>query len=661
MFVRWFFWGAGLQHDHCARCMNTRSVSSSSRPAVCPPCAIDDELCDMIEENEDTEAAPLSVTHGGGACLPPADPDAEPGFAARSTRRQIATPCRGFETGDKQRVVSVHSDARPAVSNMDQKEAAPLLQTKKRLRSKTSSSVTDCMYPRRLQEAAPAENSCVFDWKTRQRAEQLYAAHWMKIEPQTDESFWERRAAGRCVFRKFPPEAQRPWLLLAVKRSLQEDSVDSSPSGTGEAAPPVPLAMRQLPPEARAVGCLLTWNGNWCADCPEVVAAFAEERDSVERLSLRVSQAQSCRTLMRLFWEAMERQCQAMGFLHCSCAVEISLHSEVAVRVHLHAFMSLPASARGVRPLRIWQFVRFGNRRAGHAAPCLPGKGAQSRPRAVGRGHYYLQVPKSGSVLRQSNYVKNEGFLVSAKWIMDLWRQRKLTHDRAKAELLESRDKSTFHSQEIDRQQRAEYAQVQQAASEKVLRDLSWARPWRPATAEEIVWLSQFLQTEAAPVCVANNVALEDTSPSADALSSLPLKSAPLRRYKVLVYDGPSRTGKSERARHWFGSERTLVLQCQGIVHPCLIEWLEGKHCAILYEEATWELLWHNRLLMQSGPQMVQLGQSPTNQSMYSVNVFRCPMMLVSNNFWAGCDDAEARSWILENTVYRYITEPQWL
>jgi hypothetical protein len=173
--------------------------------------------------------------------------------------------------------------------------------------------------------------------------------------------------------------------------------------------------------------------------------------------------------------------------------------------------------------------------------------------------------------------------------------------------------------------------------------------------------LSQFLQTEAAPVCAPKNAALEDAPPSVDSLLSQPRKSAPLRRYKVLVYDGPSRTGKSERARHWFGNERTLVLQCQGIVQPCLLEWLEGKRCAILYEEATWELLWHNRLLMQSGPQMVQMGQSPTNQSMYCVNVFRCPMMLVSNNFWAGCDDEEARSWITANTFYRYITEPQWL
>ena len=88
---------------------------------------------------------------------------------------------------------------------------------------------------------------------------------------------------------------------------------------------------------------------------------------------------------------------------------------------------------------------------------------------------------------------------------------------------------------------------------------------------------------------------------------------------------------------------------------------MDGQHAAILYEEATWELLWNNRLLMQSGPALVQLGQSPTNQSMYTVNVFKCPMMLVSNNFWEGCENAEARSWITKNTFYRYIHEPQWL
>jgi hypothetical protein len=377
-------------------------------------------------------------------------------------------------------------DAAPfGVPNVDKGEAAPLLHTRRRLRSKTSSSVAGNMYPLRLLEAAPADAACTFDWKTRRRAEQQYAAHWMRHEPKSAESYWERRAAGRCAFRELHAEAQRPWLLLAVKSSLGDDSADASPTATrGGSSESAPLAMTRLPPEARAVGCLLTWNGSWCSQCPEVVAAFVEERDSVERLSFRVSQAQSCKTLMQRFWRAMEQQCQAMGFLHCSCAVEISLHSETAVRVHLRAFMSLPATARGVRPLRFWQFVRFEGRRAGHAAPCLPGRGPLSRPRAVGQGHYYLQAPKNGSVLRQSNYVKNEGFFVSAKWIMDLWRQRKLSHDKAKAELLESRDKATYHSQEIDKQQRAEYAQLQQAESAKALQDLSWARPWRPPTAE---------------------------------------------------------------------------------------------------------------------------------------------------------------------------------
>ena len=197
-------WGAGHQHDYSTRCMNTRGVPPCARPAVRPPWGSDDEIFDMDWEGEDKEAAPLSLAQCGAACLPREDPDAEPGFAVRSTPRQIATPCRGPETVDKQRLVTVHCDARAPVSNIDQKEAAPLLHTKRWLRSKSSSSIAGNMYPRRLLEAAPADDACVFDWKTRRRAEQQYAAHWMRHEPQTAESYWERRAAGRCQMRNDP-------------------------------------------------------------------------------------------------------------------------------------------------------------------------------------------------------------------------------------------------------------------------------------------------------------------------------------------------------------------------------------------------------------------------------------------------------------------------
>jgi hypothetical protein len=230
---------------------------------------------------------------------------------------------------------------------------------------------------------------------------------------------------------------------------------------------------------------------------------------------------------------------------------------------------------------------------------------------------------------------------------MALWRQRKMSYEVTQTELISTRDHAAHHIEELDKHRRLEVRVVQDMAAAAVLRDSTWQRPWKPADVVEQAWLRQFAcagssQERRSPLggCNAGARSASDHSDT-------------LRRFKVLVYDGPSRTGKSERARHWFGAETTLVVQCQGVDSPNLLQWVDGKHICILYEEANWKLLWYNRMLMQSGPLPVHLGQSPTNQYAYTVNVFRVPMILVSNDFWSGCSDREAREWIAQNTCYR--------
>ena len=243
---------------------------------------------------------------------------------------------------------------------------------------------------------------------------------------------------------------------------------------------------------------------------------------------------------------------------------------------------------------------------------------------------------------------------------MELWRQRKMSHVGCRAELIDSRDRAHVYLDEVAKQERVENEMLQQKNAAHVLADLSWSRPWLPPTELESAWLSQWAMSEVAPdlpVGTSPLCSMEEAAPSI--LEGLQRDSI-LRRYKVLVYDGPSKTGKSERARHWFGSNRTLVVQCQGVDQPCLLDWNPSEHVAILYEEANWSLMWQNRMLMQSGPLPVRLGQSPTNQASYSLHVFRIPMMLVTNDFWKGCDDDEARDWITQNMCYRLITERQW-
>jgi hypothetical protein len=125
-----------------------------------------------------------------------------------------------------------------------------------------------------------------------------------------------------------------------------------------------------------------------------------------------------------------------------------------------------------------------------------------------------------------------------------------------------------------------------------------------------------------------------------------------------LIYDGPSRTGKTERALSWFGQDRTLTVNCQGVRSPCLKDFETGGFRAICYEEASWELLWENRQLLQSGLNPVLLGQSQCNEHCYWVNVFGTPQLVTSNNFFEGCQSQEARAWIKANAFYVRVETP---
>jgi hypothetical protein len=239
-----------------------------------------------------------------------------------------------------------------------------------------------------------------------------------------------------------------------------------------------------------------------------------------------------------------------------------------------------------------------------------------------------------GSVLSRSTWVAGRDWSVRGQWVMALWRQRKLSHADARRELVACRDRAHVHLHEVDRLEREEHALRSQAAS-AAAQSQAALRPFKPANDQELVWLAQYAaQAPGAP---------------------------PLRRCRLLIYDGPTRTGKTERACSWFGVERTLVLNCQGVTSPCLHAWLSGRYRAIVYDEADWRLVWGNRQLMQAGVHPVLLGQSTCNEHAYSVFVHQVPMVVTSNAFWAGCPEGPERDWITANAIYCRVTEPTWL
>jgi hypothetical protein len=220
---------------------------------------------------------------------------------------------------------------------------------------------------------------------------------------------------------------------------------------------------------------------------------------------------------------------------------------------------------------------------------------------------------------------------LQARWALNQWRLGKLTHEAVRLEVIESRNRVVSSLHEIAGVEAAEAAVRAKGKEDALLRGVVLS-PFKEALPQEQAWLDQYRGGV-----------------------------APALRYKVLVYDGPSRCGKSQRAEHWFGAAQTLTVNCQGVSQPNLRAWLAGPaYKAILFDEADWTLVWGNRKLMQAGPKAVLLGQSTCQQHAYSVHVHGIPMLLTSNGFWRGCEEEEAREWVEANIMYVDVQEPTW-
>jgi hypothetical protein len=133
-----------------------------------------------------------------------------------------------------------------------------------------------------------------------------------------------------------------------------------------------------------------------------------------------------------------------------------------------------------------------------------------------------------------------------------------------------------------------------------------------------------------------------------------------LRRYKFLVYEGPSRSGKTERAIHWFSREKTLIVSSMNTTTPSLRPWLCGRYQAIVFDEGSWELVAINRQLFQAGMNAVTLSQSQCNEHAYEVCLLGTPLMITSSNCWKDCEDAEARDWIVANSYFISLPATNW-
>lgn len=130
-------------------------------------------------------------------------------------------------------------------------------------------------------------------------------------------------------------------------------------------------------------------------------------------------------------------------------------------------------------------------------------------------------------------------------------------------------------------------------------------------------------------------------------------------RFKFLVANGPSRYGKTQWAKALYGVDNTLVIPCQGVLQPNLKELCRTRARAIVFDEASPQMVVANKALFQAGIDPVLLAQSKCNDYAYSVFVYGMPMVVCTNDWDIGVSPHD-REWLDKNSVVIQVTEPLW-
>jgi hypothetical protein len=394
-----------------------------------------------------------------------------------------------------------------------------------------------------------------------------------------------------------------------------------------------------------APACLFTFNNGWLLDQEDWCALVQELQDCPVELERQARMREDTMALFDRFSKQTDSFAKWAGWQHWSVALEISLESDSLGRVHLHAF----ASFKDTDFQMARRTLRFGfDNTVPNRQWCKGIKGAGGRDKAVRNGHYYLQAPKIGQIAMRTTWPKFTKMMVNCSAVKDLWRKRKISTRDAKVEVVQCRDRTPSCLREIEDTMQAEY---------RIQADAAWKRQckgWGDSTAKdpsimELQWMEQFRFR-----CSSSTLR---RTPAAIALEAAPraMTVERQRRFKLLIYDGPSGCGKTERAARWFGSDRTLTIQCKNISSPNLRDWQCGDYESMVFDEGNWELVSSNRALFQAGPRPIQMAQSQCNDRCYTLHVDACPMIVTSNDFWKDCNDWGAYDWIKQNSVYVYV------
>lgn len=244
-------------------------------------------------------------------------------------------------------------------------------------------------------------------------------------------------------------------------------------------------------------------------------------------------------------------------------------------------------------------------------------------------GNFCEMVRKMCSILQPGIVYQWHDFPVKDTWSSSFLACRRIAAVVAREKYLQSGCRAQYNMQqlgyvEMERKKLEVMARVTEVES-LLLRDL---KPWRTFPAINR-WWQQY--------------------------------STLMDRYRFLVLDGPSCTGKTLFAQSLNPPGATLRVDCC-VGTPTLRMFDREVHLAIVLDEITPQVAIAFKRALQASSELVTLESSATSSSWYSLYLHRV-MIICCSNTWA---DGLAhmgkvdRDWLMSNSVYVEVASPMW-
>ena len=479
-------------------------------------------------------------------------------------------------------------------------------------------------------------------WRIGRQAKDFFITHCRWKDAQQDDSddsedeqdrYERKRQSYADQWGEMPGHELAMWKVLAAEGRPGIGVPDEW--GRSSKSKPLPIGLDHA--RVKATGVVFTWNGDFHKDLAGFMMICEQEDLSLDEKLIKMRQLPCLREFGKSSWQFLVRQAKLHHLPQLSFSIELSCNAEEFGRLHAHAVVSSGGSNFFLKT--VWDNMTVGGIKASHVVPSCGVHSAGTRKGAISarrtnEAHYYLQFAKVGWLFQTTNHRKAHAFPVSAKWIWNQVQVNKMSLEVAKKEVLLAKCNVRNSLAELDvlasEVEKVRIQEMREAVAAKIQQK---ARPFAP--------LPQFVQCW---------------------LESYQAKNAEGQTRRMpLVMEGPTRTGKTVRAKGFWGAAETLVLNCQGQEQPPMMEFAKSptKYKCIVFDEADWKLVFKNKALFQAGNDPITLGQSRCNTNAYDVYVYAVPMIVCSNNFWEQCNrGGEEEAWIKANIVHWHISEP---